>query len=57
MTWSPAGDAIAFFVDDKLKRLDLNWGVPVVVCDAQSGVGLTGLWGATNEIVFASIDG
>ena len=36
---------------------DLNGGVPVVVCDAQSGVGLTGSWGATNEIVFASIEG
>ena len=55
--WSPTGDAIAFFADDKLKRLDLRGGVPVVICDAPIGVGLYGSWGPANEIVFASVEG
>jgi Tol biopolymer transport system component len=55
--WSPTGEAIAFFADDKLKRLDLRGGVPVVICDAPIGVGLYGSWGTANEIVFASVEG
>ena len=55
--WSPNGNAIAFFAGDKLKRIDLGGGVPVVVCDAPSGVGIYGSWSANDEIVFASIEG
>ena len=55
--WSPNSNAMAFFAGDKLKRIDLSGGVPVVICDAPSGVGIHGSWSANNEIVFASIEG
>ena len=55
--WSPTSTAIAFFAGDKLKRIDLTGGVPVVVCDAPSAVGVYGSWSVNDEIVFASVEG
>jgi len=55
--WSPDGQAIAFFADSKLKRMQLGSGTPVPICDVRPGTGITGTWGADGQILFASIEG
>jgi eukaryotic-like serine/threonine-protein kinase len=55
--WSPDGRSIAFFIGDKLKRLDLLSGSPVSVCTVREGIGFFGTWGADGGILFASIEG
>ncbi len=49
--WSPDGTSIAFFADQKLKRIDLADGIVRVLCDAPAGRG--GSWGSKGTIVFA----
>lgn len=48
---SPDGDWVAFFASGKLKKLSLQGGAPVVVCDAPLGAG--GSWGADGAMVAA----
>ena len=48
--WSPDNRSIGFFSDDKLKRLDITGGAPVVICDAPIGRG--GAWNADGTILF-----
>jgi Tol biopolymer transport system component len=48
--WSPGSDEVAFFADNRLKRVAVGGGSPVVICDA--GVGAGGSWGAGGTIVF-----
>lgn len=55
--WSPDGHSIAFFAEGKLKRLDLPAGSPVTVCDVAAGVGRSGTWGGSGDILFASVQG
>ncbi|HEU4724554.1 MAG TPA: protein kinase [Candidatus Eisenbacteria bacterium] len=47
--WSPDGREIAFISDGKMKRLDINGGSPVVVCEAQGGADLS--WGSKGTIL------
>jgi serine/threonine protein kinase/Tol biopolymer transport system component len=49
--WSPDGRSIAFFADQKLKRLDLNSEAIEIVADAPVARG--GAWHADGTIVFA----
>ena len=57
LMWSPDGRAIAFFTEDKLKRVDLAGGAVVPICDVPAGGGgKTGTWGR-GDIVFTSIQG
>jgi serine/threonine protein kinase/Tol biopolymer transport system component len=49
--WSPDGRSIAFFADDKLKRIDLAGGTPLVVADAANARG--GTWNSDGVILFA----
>jgi len=49
--WSPDSRSIAFFVDGKLKRVDIAGGPPVIVCDAPQARG--GTWSASGVILFA----
>jgi Tol biopolymer transport system component/tRNA A-37 threonylcarbamoyl transferase component Bud32 len=49
--WSPDGRAIAFFADDKLKRIDVAGGRPIVVTDAPNGRG--GAWNSDGVMLFA----
>ena len=49
--WSPDGNAIGFFADGKLKKVDLAGGQPQVVCDAPNGRG--GTWNHDGVIVFS----
>ena len=49
--WSPDGTAVAFFMQGKLWRTDLNGDSPTPICDAPEARG--GSWGSGNVIVFA----
>jgi hypothetical protein len=49
--WSPNGQAIGFFADGKLKRIDLASGALTTICNAPNARG--GTWGSDGTIVFA----
>jgi Tol biopolymer transport system component len=49
--YSPDGSAIGFFADNKLKRIDLAGGTPIVITDAPNARG--GDWGSDGTILFA----
>ena len=49
--WSPDGRTIGFFADNKLKRIDIAGGEPLVVADAPNARG--GAWNADGVILFA----
>ncbi len=49
--WSPDGRHLAFFVEGKLKRIDLDGGAPMTICAAAAGRG--GTWNASGDILFA----
>ena len=48
--WAPDGRTIGFFAGDKLKRIDVAGGMPLVVTDAPNGRG--GAWNADGVILF-----
>ena len=50
--WSPDGRTIGFFAGDKLKRIDVAGGTPLVVTDAPTPRG--GAWNGDGVILFAS---
>ncbi len=50
--WSSDGKAVAFFMQGKLWRTDLNGGSPSSICDAPEGRG--GSWGSKDVIVFTA---
>jgi Tol biopolymer transport system component len=49
--FSPDGESVAFFADGRLKRVSLQGGSPVTICDAPS-FGRGGTWGLDGTIVF-----
>jgi len=49
--FSPDGRWVAFFADSKLKRVSVESGSPLTICDAPT-VGRGGSWGADGTIVF-----
>ena len=49
--WSPDGRFIAFFANEKLKKIDASGGPPLTLCDAHLGRG--GAWNRDGVIVFA----
>jgi Tol biopolymer transport system component len=49
--WSPDSRSLGFFLDGKVKTIDVNGGSGVVVCDALLGRG--GAWAASGVIVFS----
>jgi eukaryotic-like serine/threonine-protein kinase len=53
--WSPDGRYIAFFADNKLKKVDTRSGVIETICPAGSGRG--GDWSRDGVILFCSGDG
>ncbi len=55
--WSPDGASIGFFVDTKLKRLDLPGGAPLTICEDTGGGGKSGTWGRGGDILFSSVQG
>src|SRR5215469_4353468 len=52
--WSADSKSIAFYADFKLKRLDLQGGAPLILCDAsESGLGaIGGAWNRDGVILF-----
>ncbi len=49
--WSPDSRSIAFFTDDKLKRIEVSGGTPVTICGSTLGRG--GSWSHDGTIVAA----
>ncbi len=49
--WSPDSRSIAFFTDDKLRRIEVSGGVPVTICNSILGRG--GSWNQDGTIVAA----
>ena len=52
--WSPDGGSLAFFANQKIKRVDAAGGAVVTVCDARFSVsqGSHGAWGRDGVILF-----
>jgi hypothetical protein len=50
--WSPDNRSITFFSEDKLRRIDIGGGPPVILCDAPKPRGAT--WSRNGTILFAS---
>jgi eukaryotic-like serine/threonine-protein kinase len=55
MFWSPDGRTLGFFADGQLRRVALDGGAPVKICDVASSVGMSGTWGAHGDILFSSV--
>src|ERR1700680_2284913 len=57
--WSPDSRSIAFFAGDKLKRVEIVGGAPLVLCDApeQSPAAVGGTWNRDGVILFGGHDG
>lgn len=51
--WSPDSQVVAFFAGEKLKKVSLDGGSPIVLCDVLAGRG--GSWSRDNVIIFASL--
>ena len=49
--WSPDNKSLGFFADNKLKRVDVPDGRPIVITDAPTARG--GAWGPDGTILFA----
>jgi serine/threonine protein kinase len=49
--WSPDSTSIGFFAEEKLKRIAVNGGAPIVLADAPNPRG--GSWSSTGVIIFA----
>jgi serine/threonine-protein kinase len=54
-TFSPDGQAIAYFQDGQLKRIAISGGAPVVICPAEGAFGVS--WERDNTILFGQRDG
>jgi Tol biopolymer transport system component len=54
--WSPDGRSIGFFVEGQLKRVAIDGGAAVKICDVRPGIGQAGTWG-DGVILFASVEG
>src|SRR5262249_1932241 len=53
--WSPDGHALAFFAQEKLKRIDVSDGTPQTLCTTAGARG--GSWGSAGTIVFSDETG
>jgi serine/threonine protein kinase/Tol biopolymer transport system component len=53
--FSPDGRQVGFFAGGKLKRVSLQGGEPVVLCEVRTPFGAT--WGSDDSIVFSEGDG
>jgi len=51
--WSPDSRFVAFFADQKLKKVSLDGGMPVVLCDVVAGRG--GSWSGDEVIIFSPL--
>jgi len=51
--WSPDGSSVGFSAGGKLKRVSIAGGPPQTICDV-GGVGTTGAWSTSGDILFTS---
>jgi Tol biopolymer transport system component/tRNA A-37 threonylcarbamoyl transferase component Bud32 len=51
--FSPDGQWVAFFAGVKLKKISVEGGSPIALCDANGGSGVGGSWGEDGNIVAA----
>jgi len=49
--WSADSRSIGFFAGGKLKRVEIDGGLPITLCDADAGRG--GTWSASGDILFS----
>ena len=57
-TWSPDSRSIAFFAEGKLKRIEIDGGAPLTLCDASIGVAPGGAtWNRNAIILFGGAAG
>ena len=52
--WSPDSRYIAFFADDKLKKVEISGSAPQTLCEVVRGVN-SGTWGRDGVIVFSQV--
>jgi Tol biopolymer transport system component len=52
--WSPDSRIIAFFADNKLKKIAVDGGPPVTICDT---FGANGTWATSGEILYDALSG
>jgi serine/threonine-protein kinase len=55
--WSPDGQSLAFFAEDKLKRIALDGGTPAILCEAKPPGPAGGAWNQHGLILFAGEGG
>ena len=55
--WSPDGRSLGFFAGSKLKRIDIQGGSVVPLCDVRPGIGKSGTWGRDGQVLFATVEG
>jgi serine/threonine protein kinase/Tol biopolymer transport system component len=53
--WSPDSRFIGFFTLDKLKKIEVNGGLPVTLCDYRGGIG--GSWSREGVIILSATGG
>ncbi len=53
--WSPDSRFIGFFTSDKLKKVEVIGGLPVMVCDVHEGNGAS--WSRAGVILFSTLEG
>jgi Tol biopolymer transport system component len=55
--WSPDNRSLGFFAAGKLRRIDQAGGAAVPICDVPQGIGLSGTWGSSGDILFSTVQG
>jgi eukaryotic-like serine/threonine-protein kinase len=55
--WSPDGRSIAFTLDTRLKRIDLDAGASAPICEVPAGKQIAGTWGAGAILFGSTFDG
>ena len=53
--FAPGGEAIGYFEDGQLKRIDIRGGAPFVICAAEPSFGAS--WAPDNTILFGQVAG
>jgi Tol biopolymer transport system component len=53
--FSSDGRSLAFFAQDKLKRVELAGGTAVSICDVSPGAHFSGTWGRGGNILFTGV--
>ena len=55
--WSPDGRSVGFAAGNQLRRVGLDGGAPVTICEVPGETGISATWGSAGDIVFAAVQG